>query len=127
MKPEDLQRRTKMFAVRVIKLVQFLEKQGLAGITIGKQILRSATSVAANYRAVCRAKSGKDFVNKLGIVVEEADETQFWLELVVETGMIGIEKVKDLLKEASEITAIMTASKSSALRNQKVSKQFVNL
>lgn len=119
MNPLDLQKRTKQFAIRIIKLVQTLEKQGNVGIVIGKQILRSGTSVAANYRAVCRAKSGKDFINKLSIVVEEADETQFWIELLIESDVVQEIKVKELLKESSEITAIMTASKSSAIRNQK--------
>ena len=120
MNPVDLQKRTKEFALRIIKLSQDLEKRGSAGIVIGKQLLRSGTSVAANYRAVCRAKSGKDFINKLGIVVEEADETQFWLELLVEANLLKLDAVQDLLKEASEITAIMTASKSSAIRNNKL-------
>ena len=122
MSPEELQKRTKLFAIRIIKLVQFLEKKGTVGIVIGKQLLRSGTSIAANYRAVCRAKSGKDFINKLGIVVEEADETQFWLELLIETGIIELDKIRGLLKESSEITAIMTASKSSAIKNKKLEK-----
>ena len=122
MTPDELQKRTKQFAVRIIKLVQYLESKGTVGIIIGKQLLRSGTSVAANYRAVCRAKSGKDFINKLGIVVEEADETQFWLELSVEAGVLELTMVKDLLKESSEITAIMTASKSSAVKNKKLRK-----
>ncbi|HYV33925.1 MAG TPA: four helix bundle protein [Candidatus Limnocylindria bacterium] len=119
MNPNDLQKRTKRFAVRIIKLVQHLEKLGTVGIVIGKQILRSGTSVAANYRAVCRAKSAKDFIHKLGTVVEESDETQFWLELLVEAEVIKLSEITDLLKEASEITAIMTASKYSAIKNQR--------
>jgi four helix bundle protein len=119
MTPEELQKRTKQFAIRIIKLVQHLEKKGIVGIVIGKQVLRSGTSTAANYRTVCRAKSGKDFINKLGIVAEEADETQFWLELLVEAGIVELLMVKDLLKESAEITAIMTASKSSAIKNQR--------
>src|SRR5581483_3954836 len=105
MNPEELQKRTKHFAVRIVKLVQHLEKMGSIGIIIAKQLLRCGTSVAANYRAVCRAKSGKDFINKLCIVVEEADETQFWLELLVEADILPMLQVKELLKEASEITA----------------------
>lgn len=122
MTPEELQKRTKQFAIRIIKLVQHLEKKGIVGLVIGKQMLRSGTSTAANYRAVCRAKSGKDFINKLGIVAEEADETQFWLELLVEADIVEMIMVKDLLKESAEITAIMTASKSSAINNQKSRK-----
>jgi len=119
MNPADLQKRTKQFAVRIIQLVQDLEKLGTVGVVIGKQILRSGTAVAANYRAVCRARSSKDFISKLGIVVEEADETQFWLGLLIEAGVIKMQLVESLLKEASEITAIMTASKYSAIKNQK--------
>ena len=119
MNTTDLQKRTKQFAIRIIKLIRDLEKQGMAGLVIGKQLLRSGTSTAANYRAVCRAKSGKDFINKLGIVAEEADETQFWLELLIEAGIVDQAKINDLLKESAEITAIMTASKSSAIKNQK--------
>ena len=118
--PVELQKRTKQFAIRIIKLAQYLEKKGIVGVVIAKQILRSGTAVAANYRAVCRAKSGKDFINKLGIVVEESDETQFWLELLVEAAVISLEKISDLLKEASEITAIMTASKISAIKRHKI-------
>ena len=117
MNKEDLQKRTKQFAIRIIKLSQHLEKNGTVGIVIAKQLLRAGTSVAANYRAVCRAKSAKDFINKLGIVVEEADETQFWLELLIESDTMSESAINELLKEASEITAIMTASKYSASRN----------
>ncbi len=119
MKPDDLQKRTRLFAIRIVKLTQHLEKLGLVGKIIAGQLIRCGTSVAANYRAVCRAKSLKDFINKLAIVVEEADETQFWLELIVEAELIKISLVSDLLKEAQEITAIMTASKYSAIKNQK--------
>lgn len=119
MNSTDLQKRTKQFAVRVIKFVKHLEKLGSVGQILSKQLLRSATSVAANYRAVCRAKSSKDFISKLGIVVEEADETQFWLELLIEAGIVEQSRINDLMKESSEITAIMTASRHSAIKNQK--------
>jgi four helix bundle protein len=118
MKPKDLQDRTKTFALRVIKLVEFLEKHSV-GKFIGRQIFRSGTSVAANYRAACRARSAKDFIAKLGIVIEEADETTFWLELLVESGIVKNSSVSDLLKESNEITAIMVASRNSAIKNQK--------
>lgn len=116
MKGLDLQIRTKKFAVRVIKLVQFLNKDKIAAV-IGKQILRSGTSVAANYRAACRAKSAKDFINKLAIIVEEADETMFWLELLVEAELVKESLTKDLYQEATELTAIMVASRKSASKN----------
>ena len=115
----DLQKRTKQFAIRIIKLVRFLQKDPVGKIIGNNQLLRSGTSVAANYRAACRCKSAKDFISKIGTVIEEADETQFWLEILVESGTLSQDLVSDLLKEASEITAIMTASKITAVRNQK--------
>ncbi|MEK7161134.1 MAG: four helix bundle protein [Patescibacteria group bacterium] len=118
MNPNDLQNRTKEFALRVMKLSSFLEKDSL-GRLIGRQIFRSGTSVAANYRAACKSKSVKDFISKLGIVVEEADETSFWLELLKDSETIQGDKIDALLQEAKEITAIMVASRSSAIKNQR--------
>jgi four helix bundle protein len=118
MTPQELQDRTKQFALRIIKLAEFLEKHPVGKFT-GRQIFRSGTSVAANYRAACRAKSARDFISKLGIVIEEADETAFWLELLIGSKMIKNEQVADLLKEADEITAIMVASRNSAIKNQR--------
>ncbi len=115
----DLQKRTKQFAIRIVKLVRFLQKDPIGKIIANQQLLRSGTAVAANYRAACRCKSSKDFISKIGIVVEEADETQFWLEILVESGVVTLSLVSDLLKEAGEITAIMTSSKTTAVRNQK--------
>ena len=85
---EELKKRTKAFAVRVVKLFRSLPKTDEARV-IGRQMLRSATSVAANYRAVCRARSKAEFTAKMGVVVEEADETVFWLEFVVDTVCLG--------------------------------------
>lgn len=119
MNPKDLQDRTKKFALRIIKLAEHLEKH-LIGKFIGRQIFRSGTSVAANYRAACRAKSAKDFISKLGIVIEEADETSFWIELLNESKMIQKTLVLELLKESNEITAIMVASRNSAIKNQRL-------
>lgn len=115
----DLQKRTKRFAINIIKLVRSLQSDPIGKIIANYQLLRSGTGVAANYRAACRCKSSKDFISKIGTVVEEADETQFWLEILVESGTVEMSLVADLLKEATEITAIMTASKSTAIRNQK--------
>lgn len=115
----DLQKRTKEFAIRIIKLVRSLQKDPIGKIIGNYQLLKSGTGVAANYRAACRCKSSKDFISKIGTVVEEADETQFWLEILVESGTVESSAVMDILKEATEITAIMTASKSTAIRNQK--------
>jgi four helix bundle protein len=121
MTDKELQQRTKKFALRIIKLVRELLQDEIGRI-IGKQILRSGTSLAANYRAVCRSRSGKDFIAKLAIVIEEADETVFWLELIIEAGLLKEHLIKNLLKEANEITAIMVASRHSAMVNQKIKK-----
>ncbi len=83
---EELKRRTKAFAIRIVKLYRSLPKSEEARI-MGRQILRAGTSVAANYRAVCRARSKAEFISKIGVVVEEADETVFWLEMLVETNI----------------------------------------
>lgn len=125
MKPLDLQVRTKKFALRIMKVSEFLEKFSL-GKLIGRQLFRSGTSVAANYRSACRAKSAKDFISKLGIVVEEADETVFWLEILIESGFIENQKIVDLLNESNEITAIMVASRNSSIKNQKNLGQSLN-
>ena len=118
MKPKDLQDRTKKFALRIFKLAEFLEKHSI-GKFIGRQIFRCGTSVAANYRAACRAKSAKDFISKLGIVIEESDETAFWLELLSESGIVKNAQVVELLKESNEIIAIMVSSRNSAIKNQR--------
>jgi four helix bundle protein len=105
----ELKVRTKQFALRILKLVEALPRS-VSGRVLGGQIARSATSVAANYRAACRARSRADFVSKLGIVEEEADETGFWLELIVDTGLQPAAKLSPLLKEADELTAIFVSS-----------------
>src|ERR1700690_958710 len=122
MTPKELQTRTKAFAVRIIKLVRELQSDPVGKVIANYQLLRSGTSVAANYRAVCRSQSVKHFISKLAIVVEEADETQFWLEILVEAGIVKMSVVKDLLQEAGEIVAIMTAFRNSAIKNQKRNK-----
>jgi four helix bundle protein len=108
---EDLKTRTKQFALRNIKLFQALPKTEEARI-LGKQLLRASTSVAANYRAACRARSNAEFISKLGIVIEEADESILWMELLIESSILSEEKASKLLKEANEILFIMSASKS---------------
>src|SRR6266850_1669006 len=112
-KPEELRDRTKAFAVRMVKLFRALPKTGEAQV-LGKQVLRCGTSVAANYRAVCSARSRAEFVARIGIVVEEADETVFWLELLVDSGVIPAKRMNGLLSEARELTAIFTASQRTA-------------
>lgn len=115
---EELKKRSKQFAIRIVKVFRALPKTDEARI-LGKQVLRSGTSVAANYRSVCRARSRAEFIAKIGIVVEEIDETVFWLELLVETGIIKQERMASLLKEAHELLAIFAASQHTA-RNRQV-------
>src|SRR5512138_2754117 len=90
---EEFKNRTKLFALRVLKLYQALPKSAESQI-IGKQLFRSASSVASNYRAVCRARSDAEFISKLSIVVEEADESIFWIEMLIDGGILPISKVK---------------------------------
>ncbi len=108
-----LKQRTKQFALRAMKLVGALPET-MAGRTIGNQLMRSATSVGANYRSACRGRSKPEFVAKLGIVVEEADECCYWLELIIEGDLLKKALVEPLLAEANEITAIMVASHKTA-------------
>jgi len=105
-----LQDRTKEFAIRVVRMFRSLPKTDEARI-LGKQVLRSATSVAANYRAACRSRSKAEFTAKMGVVVEETDETVFWLELLVETGVVPMSKMEGLISEANELLAIFAASR----------------
>ncbi len=109
MNREEMKARTKKFALRVIRLVGTLSRSSTADI-IGKQLLRAATSVGANYRAACRARSNAEFIAKLGIVEEESDECLYWLELLLEADLVKQDQVADLLKEADEITAIVVSS-----------------
>jgi four helix bundle protein len=106
---EAMKERTKHFALDVILLCKTLPRSSEAGI-ISRQLMRSATSVGANYRAVCRARSTPDFVSKLGIVLEEADETLFWIELLADAGISSREKTHKLKAEADELVAIFVAS-----------------
>ena len=106
---EAMKNRTKHFALLVIRLCQSLPPSQ-EGRIIGRQLLRSATSVAANYRAVCRARSRPDFISKLGIVLEEADESLFWLELLADAGITGSNRISLTLKEANELVSIFVAS-----------------
>ena len=115
MTEKEMLRRTKDFALRVIKLVNALPST-VAGRAIAGQLIRSGTSVAANYRAACRGRSKAEFIAKLGTVEEEADECAFWLEVIIEARLMKEELVSDLLREAGEITAIMVSSKITARR-----------
>ncbi len=111
--PEQMRERTKQFAIRIVKLFRRIPKSDEARV-IGKQVLRAGTSVAANYRAVCRARSKAEFIAKIGTVVEEADETVFWLELLIETGIVKQEQLENLLIEANELLPIFAASQNTA-------------
>ena len=106
---EVLKNRTKRFALLVIRLCRSLPRTQ-ESVVIIRQLLRSSTSVGANYRAVCRARSTADFVSKLGIVLEETDETLFWLELLVDSGVAQPDKTAALLQEANELVSIFVAS-----------------
>jgi four helix bundle protein len=114
----ELKGRTKEFALRVIHLVDVLPST-VKGRAIANQIMRSATSVAANYRAAHRARSRAEFIAKIGVVEEEADETAFWLELIIDSNIRSEKQVEPLLKEAGEIVAIMASSRKSAVANRK--------
>ena len=118
MTPDEIKLRTKGFALRIIKLGAALPKT-VEGRAIAKQIVRRGTSVAANYRATCRARSRTEFIAKMGVVLEEADETQLWLELIVEAKLLSAKRVEPLLNEANELVAIFVSSRKSASKNLK--------
>ena len=105
----DLRQRTKGYAIRIVRLYRSLPQSSDAQV-LGKQLLRSGTSVAANYRAACRARSRAEFISKISVVLEEADESAFWLELLGETEVVHPEKLAALLGETNELTAIFGAS-----------------
>ncbi|MEP7169414.1 MAG: four helix bundle protein [Bacteroidota bacterium] len=109
MNSDELKKRTKSFAIRVYKMAEKLPKS-IGSKVITYQIIKSSSSVAANYRAACRAKSKPDFINKLKIVEEESDETLFWLEFIAELELIKPNLLTHLLKEADELVSIFTAS-----------------
>jgi len=117
MTERELLERTKRFGLRIFKLVGALP-QTIQGKAVASQLIRSGTSVAANYRAACRARSKPELVAKLGVVEEEADESAFWLELIIETHLLSAAKVRPLLLEAGEIVAMMASSKKTAAKSQ---------
>lgn len=114
----ELKARTKQFALRILKLVAALPKN-IEGRAVASQLVRCGTSVAANYRAAYRARSKAEFVAKMGIVLEEADETQLWLELIIERKLLPSEQIQSLLSEANELVAIFVTSRKSASANLK--------
>ncbi len=118
----ELKQRTKQFALRVMKVVGALPDNSV-GRAIGNQLIRSGTSVGANYRSACRGRSKAEFVAKLGVVVEEADESVFWLELIIDGKLLSKQRIEPLLAEANELTAIMAAAhktSQSSIQNQKL-------
>ena len=117
----ELKQRTKQFALRVMKVFGALPENSV-GRAIGNQLIRSGTSVGANYRSACRGRSKAEFVAKLGVVVEEADESVFWLELIIDGKVLTKQRIEPLLQEANELTAIMAAAHKTAqssIQNQK--------
>lgn len=116
MTPDEMKGRTKAFALRVMKVVDAMPR-GLAGQVVGRQLLRSATSVGANYRAACRAQSRAEFAAKLSIVVEETDEALYWLELLEESGLFKKERLAELCKEANGLLSIVIASRKTSQRS----------
>lgn len=109
MNQNEMRKRTKMFALQIIHFTDSLPRKRTTDV-IGRQLLRSGTSVGANYRAACRARSKPDFIAKIGIVLEEADESLYWIELLQESGITKSESTIALAKEANELVSIITAS-----------------
>jgi four helix bundle protein len=114
---EERRDRTKAFAVRIVRLYKSLPHSGDAQV-LGKQLLRCGTSVAANYRAACRSRFRAEWIAKIGVVVEEADESVFWLEMLSDCQIVPLPKLELLLKEAHELSALFTASRRTARSNR---------
>ncbi len=114
---EKMKQRTKEFALRVIRLTEALPKRRFADI-LGHQLLRSGTSVGANYRAACRARSHADFIAKMGIVEEELDESLYWMDLILEESLVSRQRLGPLMKEADELLSMTVASIKTARSNR---------
>jgi four helix bundle protein len=121
----DMKERTRKFALRVLRLVQSLPQDKITDV-LGKQLLRCGTSVGANYRAACRARSTAEFISKLGIVEEEADECIYWMELLVDSGQIKKELVESLRDEASQILSIVISSIKTSKENRNLKSAIPN-
>jgi four helix bundle protein len=117
-KSAELQERTKSFALRVLTLIERLPNT-IGGRVLANQLARSATSVGANYRAACRARSRAEFASRLGTVAEEADESLYWLELIRDGNFVPAKPIASLVSEADELTAIFTAGRRTSSRNQR--------
>jgi four helix bundle protein len=120
----ELKRRTQKFAVEIIKFIEGLPPRRSLNV-LSDQLLRSSSSVGANYRSACRGKSTADFINKIVIVEEEADESVYWLELMEEAGLVNSKDIFELKKEANELTAIFTPIGKTAKENQRNSKSKI--
>ena len=120
---KDLKIRTKEYALDIIKLIKSIPSNKVADV-LTRQLLRSGTSVGANYRAACRARSHAEFISKIGIVEEEADESTFWLELIRESNTYDSDFLQALLKESQELTAIFTSSSKTAKANKPQNKKL---
>jgi four helix bundle protein len=118
-KSEELRDRTKKFALRIIRLFRHLPRSVEAQV-LGKQLLRSGTSIGANYRAAGRARSKAEFISKMGIVVEEADETVFWIECLIDSEIVKRDLLVDLLSEANELVAIFAAAQRTAKNDRAI-------
>jgi len=121
MNQEEMKQRTKLFALGIIQLVESLPKERTAEV-LSRQLLRSGTSVGSNYRSACRAKSMADFISKMGIVEEEADESLYWMELLIEAGIEVSLQMKALMKEAGELLAITVASIQTSRKSKNLNK-----
>jgi four helix bundle protein len=117
MDSEELKKRTRQFALNIIKLVEDFPKTK-AGDVIGRQLVKSATSIGANYRSACRAQSHAHFISKISIVEEEADESLYWLELALASGLVEAKRLSNLIDEADELTAIFTSSRHTARKRR---------
>jgi four helix bundle protein len=122
MDEDELKKRTKLFGLRIMKLVAALPNTP-QGRTVGGQLVRAGTSVGANYRAACRARSRAEFTARLGVVEEEADESGYWLEVVIEGELMKARLVRPLLTEANELVAIMTSSRKTIFKKQLADRQ----
>jgi four helix bundle protein len=114
----DLKKRTKKYALKVVEFVETLPR-GRTSDVIGRQLLRAGTSVGANYRSSCRARSTADFIAKMGIVEEETDESLYWMELLIEAGIVKPKNIESLMEEGDELLAITVASINTAKRRRK--------
>ncbi|HEY8782221.1 MAG TPA: four helix bundle protein [Mucilaginibacter sp.] len=120
----ELKRRTQRFAIDVIKFIEELPPKRSLNV-LSNQLLRSSSSVGANYRSACRGKSSADFINKIVIVEEEADESIYWLELMEESGLVNSKDIIELKREANELTAIFTAIGKTTKANQRNTKSEI--